>query len=57
MDKRLYQACEICVADMGKEDDELVKKLYDKVMEKYVEKGKPWNYGLIDRILLKMVGK
>jgi hypothetical protein len=57
MDKRLYQACEICVADMGKEDDELVKKLYDKVMEKYVEKGKPWNYGLIDRILSKMVGK
>lgn len=57
MDKRLYNACEICVADMGKEDDELVKKVYEKIMKNYVDKGKSWNYALIDRILSKMTGK
>lgn len=54
-DKRLLEACEIVVADSGKEDDALVKALYDRIQERYVSKGKTWNYGLLDRVYANML--
>jgi hypothetical protein len=47
----LLKACEECVADRGKEDDELVQRLHDFIHGNYEEKGAPWNYTLIDAIL------
>ena len=47
----LKKACEECVADRGKEDDSLVQRLYDYIHEHFEEKGKPWNYTLIDAIM------
>lgn len=55
-DKKLLEACEICIADMGKEDEELVKKLYDKMHTTFVEKGRMWNYANVDNCLHKMLG-
>lgn len=51
MSRVLYQACEECVADAGKEDDKLVKRLHDHIHENYESKGKPWNYSLIDMLI------
>ena len=47
----LRNACEECVADKGKEDNELVQRLHDYIHENYEEKGKPWNYALIDSLI------
>lgn len=52
-DKFLYRACEECVADAGKEDDDLVMRLYNHMYEHYDKKGKSWNYGMIDRLIEK----
>lgn len=51
MSNILLKACEECVADRGKEDDALVQRLHDFIYEHYEEKGKPWNYTLIDVIM------
>ena len=51
MSNILLKACEECVADRGKEDDVLVKRLHDFIHEHYEEKDKPWNYTLIDAIM------
>lgn len=47
----LKRACEVCVADKGKEDDILVQRLYDYIHEHFEEKGKPWDYELIDSLI------
>lgn len=47
----LYKACEECVADAGKEDDTLVKRLHDYIHENYEAKGEPWNYEMIDSLI------
>jgi hypothetical protein len=51
MSELLRKACEECIADKGKEDDVLVQRLHDYVHENYEEKGKPWNYTLLDSLI------
>ena len=50
-DRFLYRACEECVADAGKEDDELVKNLYKHMYHNYDEQHKSWNYDMIDKLI------
>ena len=47
-DKVLYNACEICVADAGKEDDKLVERLYE-----YFSKSEIWSFEMIDDMIAK----
>lgn len=49
----LKKACEICVADRGKEDEELVQRLYDYVYGNYVVHGSIWDYKLLNEVLDK----
>ena len=51
MSNVLWNACEICVSDAGKEDDDLVQRLYDYMHENYEEQGKMWNYNMIDNLI------
>lgn len=51
MSQFLYKACEECVADAGKEDDALVKRLHDYVHERFEKRGEPWTYELIDTLI------
>ena len=53
MSNLLRQACIECVADAGKEDDALVKRLYDYMYENYESKSKLWNYEIIDELIKK----
>lgn len=50
-DSVLFKACEECVADAGKENDELVGKIFDFMFEEYDSKGKPWSYDIIDALI------
>lgn len=50
-DKILYQACQECVADAGKEDDKLVVRLYNYMYKNYDLKHKSWNYQMIDNLI------
>lgn len=53
---KLKEACDICIADIGKEDPALSQRLYE-----YIEKnhglvpGKDWDYNLVDAVLEKML--
>lgn len=47
----LKKACEECVTDRGMEDNALVERLYNYVHEHFEEKGKPWNYTLLDSLI------
>lgn len=51
MSKRLRRACEECVADAGKEDKELVNRLYNYIHKNYEVKGEPWTYSMIDVLI------
>ena len=51
MSNILRKACEECVADRGREDNELVQRLHDYIHENFEKQGKPWNYILIDSII------
>ena len=53
MSNLLRQACTECVADAGKEDDALVKRLYDYMHENYESKSKLWSYEIIDELIKK----
>ena len=53
--KKLWEACEIVVADSGKEDDNLVQLLHDKIVKSHISKGKMWNYELLDRTYNKIL--
>ena len=55
MSKLLYSACEECIADAGKEDDELVQQLYDFIHENYEKNGYPWTYELIDNLIQERI--
>lgn len=47
----LLKACQECVADAGKEDDELVLKLYENMYRETDAQGKSWNYEMIDKLI------
>lgn len=51
MSEILKKACDECLADRGRENEELSQKLHDFIHENYELKGEPWNYTLIDAIL------
>ena len=51
---KLREACELCAANFGKEDDkELQERLYNHICTKFVENGKSWSYGTIIHVLEK----
>ena len=52
-DKFLLNACSSCVLKSGNPDDELVKKLFNHIYDKYVAKGKGWTTQLIERLIVK----
>jgi len=55
---KLSQACDICIADMGKEDEFLSRRLYAYVRDHFgIVPGRDWDYDLIDKILLDMLNK
>lgn len=51
MSNFLLSACKNCLADRGRTDDELAQKIHDFIHENFEEKGKSWNYILIDALI------
>lgn len=47
----LLDACKECLTDKGRKDDELAQKIHDFIHENFEEKGKSWNYILIDALI------
>lgn len=47
----LKKACDECLADRGRQNEELSQKLHDYIHENYEAQGRPWNYTLIDEVL------
>lgn len=55
---KLKEACDICIADMGKEDPKLSQKLYEYIEKKYgIVPGKDWDYNLVDAVLGEMLAE
>lgn len=53
---KLRQACDICIADIGKEDAALSQRLYDYIEKNYgTVPSKDWDYALVDEILERML--
>ena len=53
MDDSLFEACTICVADAGKEDNDLVLWLYHSVYQSCTKQKRAWTYNEIDALLEK----
>lgn len=47
----LKLSCDICLADRGKENEELSQRLHDFIHENYEKKGLPWSYAIIDALI------
>ena len=51
MSNVLLDACKECLADRGRTDDKLAQEVHDFIHENFEEKGKSWNYLLIDSVI------
>lgn len=53
---KLREACDICIADMGKEDPQLSARLFLYIKNHYgARPGTDWDYNLVDEVLEKML--